>query len=130
MKHLNLDVPAPDHVPRVLRAAAQAYRESADELATAHQDPRAGKPWLEIARVLDRAAEKIDHSENIVRDPGRQQKKYPAKGLTPAERARLDAAASGVRDVSPSSALALDPVQREIARRVAGRPKKKAPSRG
>ena len=57
---MNLDVEAPDQVAAVLRAAAEAYRESAAELTAAWQDHRAGQPWSMIAAELDRAAERID----------------------------------------------------------------------
>ena len=60
MKSLDLDVDSPDEVPKVLRAAAEAYQESASELVSAWQDREAGRPWITIARVLEDAARKIE----------------------------------------------------------------------
>jgi hypothetical protein len=56
----DLDVSAPDQVPNVLRQAAQAYRESSGELASAWQDTGAGAVWNDLARVLERAADSAD----------------------------------------------------------------------
>lgn len=60
MRNLDLDVDAPDKVAPVLRKAAEAYTDSAMELASAWGDPQAGKPWEKIARILERAADSID----------------------------------------------------------------------
>lgn len=60
MRNLDLDVDAPDQVPRVLRDAAEAYEESASELDSAWQDREAGRPWSKIARILERAADQIE----------------------------------------------------------------------
>lgn len=57
---LNLDVPAPEMVAQVLRAAAQSYWESQSELQSAWQDKSAGQPWGRIARILERAADKCE----------------------------------------------------------------------
>lgn len=51
---------APDAIPGVLRRAAEKMREQASELAVAHQDRHAGKPWTVIAEELDRAAARIE----------------------------------------------------------------------
>ncbi len=59
---LNLDVDAPDKVARVLRAAAQEYYESAGELESAWGDKGAGRPWVKIAKILERAADSIDNA--------------------------------------------------------------------
>lgn len=58
--NFDLDVDSPDKVSRVLRNAAQAYHESASELAAAWGERGAGIEWSKIARVLDAAADKID----------------------------------------------------------------------
>ena len=47
-------------MPNVLRAAAEAYYESASELESAWQDRGAGRPWEIIARILEKAADKIE----------------------------------------------------------------------
>ena len=60
MRDLDLDVDAPDKVADVLRAAAEAYEESATELQSAWQDREAGRPWSRIARILERAADQIE----------------------------------------------------------------------
>lgn len=53
----NLDVDTPEQVPVVLETVANRYRESAAELVAAWQDRSAGKCWVDMARILDRAAE-------------------------------------------------------------------------
>ncbi len=60
MQAFDLDVASPDQVPAVLERAADAYRESAGELASAWQDPSAGGEWLKIAKILDRARRDIE----------------------------------------------------------------------
>lgn len=59
-RNLDLDVAEPDMVAAILRAAADAYNESAAELETAWQDRQAGKPWAKIARILERAAAQVE----------------------------------------------------------------------
>jgi hypothetical protein len=56
---LNLDVDAPDKVPGVLTAAANAYQASAVELSAFWQDRQIPMIWAEIAGELDIAAWKI-----------------------------------------------------------------------
>jgi hypothetical protein len=56
---MNLDVDAPDRVPKVLRRAAEAFFESAGELDAAWQD-KSGDIWAKIAQVLESAAVKIE----------------------------------------------------------------------
>jgi hypothetical protein len=58
---LNLDVAAPDQVSTVLRAAADAYIDSHNELLAAWQQPTT--PWATIARILNDAANRIDRSQ-------------------------------------------------------------------
>jgi hypothetical protein len=52
----SLDIAAPDDLPAVLESAAELYRESIGELASAWQDDSAGKVWGDLANILDRAA--------------------------------------------------------------------------
>lgn len=59
-RDLDLDCASPDLVPRILRAAAEEYRDSANELQASWQDREAGADWVKIARILDRAADAID----------------------------------------------------------------------
>jgi hypothetical protein len=59
-KSLDLDCAAPDQVARVLRNAADKYRESAVELQAAWQDKGPALVWSGIARELERAAERIE----------------------------------------------------------------------
>lgn len=56
----DLDVEAPDEVSNVLRAAALAYGESAQELSSTWQDLHNPMIWSKIASVLDSAANEID----------------------------------------------------------------------
>jgi len=60
MAEFDLDVNAPDKVAIVLRAAAQAYAESAAEIEVTWQSKGAGRPWIKIAAVLEKAADRID----------------------------------------------------------------------
>lgn len=60
MKKLDLDVHSPGFVSPVLREAARVFYESAGELESTWQDRSAGRPWAEIAAILDHAADKID----------------------------------------------------------------------
>jgi hypothetical protein len=57
---LDLDVDAPDKVADVLRRAAEAFYDSASELESAWQDRAAGRPWMKIAAILERAAASVD----------------------------------------------------------------------
>jgi hypothetical protein len=50
----------PEATARILRNAAQLYRESVPELQAAHQDPTAGKVWNKVAAILERAAGQVD----------------------------------------------------------------------
>jgi acyl-CoA reductase-like NAD-dependent aldehyde dehydrogenase len=59
-RDLNLDVDTPEKVAAVLRDAAEVFRDSAEELASAWQDRHAGRVWREIAKVLERAAVSCD----------------------------------------------------------------------
>jgi hypothetical protein len=60
MQNTDLDIDSPDKVSNILRSTADVYRESATELESAWQDKHAGKAWIEIAAILDRAADSID----------------------------------------------------------------------
>lgn len=62
MRSLDLNVAAPDQVADVLRAAAEAYSDSATELEGAWQDRSAGEPWFDIAEILAEAADKVDRA--------------------------------------------------------------------
>lgn len=46
----------PDKLAAILRAAVEACHEAASECESAWQDPSAGKPWTQAARILARAA--------------------------------------------------------------------------
>ncbi len=59
MAKIDLDVDAPEKVAPILDKAAEAYYESASELASAWQDKYAGQPWVQIAKILERAAAQI-----------------------------------------------------------------------
>lgn len=56
MKSLDLDVASPEELPQVLRRAADAFRESHEQLKVNWQDPKAGLVWVAFAQILDRAA--------------------------------------------------------------------------
>lgn len=60
MQIFNLDVSSPDQLSDVLRRAADAYLESAADLQADWQDGNAGRVWIELARVLNRAADAAD----------------------------------------------------------------------
>ena len=61
MKDLHLDVDTPEKVPKILREAAQRYRESTIELQGAWQDNnKAGIIWEKIATSLEAEASKIE----------------------------------------------------------------------
>lgn len=53
---LDLNVADPEEIPRVLRRAADTFRESREQLKLAWQDPAAGLVWAKLAVILDRAA--------------------------------------------------------------------------
>ena len=57
---LSLDIADPRHLPDVLRAAAEAYMQSALDLPVYHGDPSAGKVWRDFATILERAARSCD----------------------------------------------------------------------
>jgi hypothetical protein len=57
---LDLDVDSPDEVSAVLFNAVEEYNYGASQLAADWQDPSAGEPWEEIAKILARAARQID----------------------------------------------------------------------
>lgn len=46
----------PEAVARILRTAAQKYRESESELQVTWTDVNAGRVWREHAKILERAA--------------------------------------------------------------------------
>jgi hypothetical protein len=56
----DLDVDAPNKVPGVLRAAAQAYWEAQAELPIVWQDEGAGRVWGRYAHILKQAAERCE----------------------------------------------------------------------
>ena len=64
---LNLDLMAPHLVPVVLRKAADAYRQSREDLASTWQDKTAGRVWEKFAAVLEVAANRC---EKILKDEG------------------------------------------------------------
>ena len=53
------DAQAPEDVAKILRNAADKYREDASMLNGSWGDDGAGKPWLEIARKLEALANKL-----------------------------------------------------------------------
>jgi hypothetical protein len=59
---MNLNVMSPDQVSRVLRDAADAFNESAFDLASTWQDDGAGRVWLELAKILESAADRADRA--------------------------------------------------------------------
>lgn len=60
MKTFDINVASPDELAKVLRGAAQDYRESQTELAAAWGDLEAGRVWDKFADILDAAADKCD----------------------------------------------------------------------
>lgn len=62
MNDYNLDVCTADEVSEILNKAAFQYRESASELTSAWQDPKADIIWKELARILERAADQCEKS--------------------------------------------------------------------
>jgi acyl-CoA reductase-like NAD-dependent aldehyde dehydrogenase len=46
----------PESVAEILRRAADKYREAPGELASAWQDPNAGKVWAKLARAIENCA--------------------------------------------------------------------------
>lgn len=59
-EQFNLDVSSPDKLAPVLRAMSEQFIADAMELDAAWQDSSAGKPWVALAKVLERAAEQAD----------------------------------------------------------------------
>jgi hypothetical protein len=59
---MNLNVMSPDQVSRVLRDAADAFNQSASDLASTWQDDNAGRVWLELAKILESAADRADRA--------------------------------------------------------------------
>jgi hypothetical protein len=57
---MNLDVGDVRDVAVVLRNAADEYIFAAGQLEAAHEDPRAGRPWMQAASVLDSAASRLE----------------------------------------------------------------------
>jgi len=57
---LNLDVEAPDKVAGVLRAAADAYQQRAEEQIEAQPQDRTPVIWAAAAGLLDDAADAIE----------------------------------------------------------------------
>lgn len=62
-KVYNLNMAHFGAVPTTLRQAADEYRESASELASAWQDESAGAIWNDYARILERAADAMDKAQ-------------------------------------------------------------------
>lgn len=62
MATIDLDVAVPEAVAPALRKAAEQYRESAAELASAWQDKGAGAVWTAYAKILERAADEVDRA--------------------------------------------------------------------
>jgi len=62
MKNLDLNVMSPDQVSRVLRNAADAFNQSASDLASTWQDDGAGRVWTELAKILESAADRADRA--------------------------------------------------------------------
>jgi len=60
IKGLSLDVDAPEDVATVLREAAEIYYTSAGELEGDWQDPEAGRPWTEAAKILESAVAALE----------------------------------------------------------------------
>lgn len=54
------NVNSPEDLISFLRQAAQEMYESASELASAHQDPQAGKFWDKAAKEFEHAADKLE----------------------------------------------------------------------
>lgn len=65
-RSLDLDVDSPEKVARVLRDAADQYRNDARKLDSAWQDNNAGKPWRRIAQSFDRMATTIERNLGVV----------------------------------------------------------------
>jgi hypothetical protein len=57
---LNLDVDAPEKVAGILRAAADAYLQDAEERMQAQPGDRTSVIWAAIAGLLDNAADAIE----------------------------------------------------------------------
>jgi hypothetical protein len=66
---MNLDVDAPDKVAGVLRTAADAYQQSAEERMQAQPEDRTPVIWAGIAGLLDSAADAIERIVKRRLDP-------------------------------------------------------------
>jgi hypothetical protein len=66
---LNLDVDTPEKVSGVLRAAADAYQQSAEERMQAQPEDRTPVIWAAIAGLLDSAADAIERIVKLRPDP-------------------------------------------------------------
>jgi hypothetical protein len=56
----DLDVAAPTDVASVLRHTAEQFMASSDEVEAAWQDAQCGKVWRQLAKILERAADRCD----------------------------------------------------------------------
>ena len=63
MKTTDLADPAtPEGIPAALRAAAELFAQSREDLAANWQDRNAGRVWGEFARIMERAADACDRA--------------------------------------------------------------------
>ena len=60
MKTFDINVASPDQLAKILRDAAQDYREAQIELAAVWGDLEADRIWDKFADILDAAADKCD----------------------------------------------------------------------
>ena len=60
MKVFDINVASPDQLSKILRDAAQDYRESQIELSASWGDLEAGRVWEKLSTELDRVADKCD----------------------------------------------------------------------
>lgn len=56
-KQFSLDISSPAEIVDVLLRSAQTYYEGAGEVESAWQDPNPGKIWIDLAMILERAAD-------------------------------------------------------------------------
>jgi len=56
---MNLDVSSPPQVIKVLEQAAQRFYDDASQLEGDWQDRGAGRPWVEAAKALEAAAQRL-----------------------------------------------------------------------
>jgi hypothetical protein len=56
------DPATPEGIPVALRAAADLFAQSREDLAVSWQDRDAGRVWGEFARILNRAADACDRA--------------------------------------------------------------------